>query len=38
MISGVVVGLQARISVLVLIPGNAASEIECVGETKCVRI
>ena len=33
MISGIVVGLQARLSVLVRIPGNAAIEIECVIDT-----
>ena len=33
MISGRVVGLQARLSVLVRIPGNAAIEIECVVDT-----
>ena len=33
MISGRVVGLQARLNVLVRIPGNAAIEIECVVDT-----
>lgn len=33
MISGRVVGLQARLSVIVRIPGNAAIEIECVVDT-----